>query len=637
MKWFWWILALAVVVLGTWYWLSQEPEPKLQLTPVRSASNQPPKKETPATQRKEAPSRQVVNRPVPLPTRAGQQEQSARRKIDPRRDGWDTEAANQQVNRRLQRLLSALEQPADEAAWEQVRKLATEDFQCVPLRPPELSRLQVDPWLEIRMAEAHQLQQLPARYRGPSGLEQALRLLVRDWTAQDHPHGKFKIVRVKLEPPRIRTKVYYEFHARRKGMAVEQHATWWCTWFTPTRNDPPRLQSIRLEHYQESRSTLENGVLLVDCTQDALKSCEETLRQIRYGLNHWSRIIDRNYGLGFAERFGLAVGDVNGDGRDDLFLCQPAGLPHRLLVQDETGRFVDRTRESGLDVLDAVSSALLVDLDNDGDQDLVVAGAYQVVWFANDGQGKFRQRFRFPFPSHDAHALTALDFDGDGDLDIYFTVGEGADPDAPFYYFDATDGGANYLFRNDIDAQSGRWKFTDVIEQVGLTRDQNRHSLAAAWEDFDNDGDLDLYVANDYGPNTLYRNDGGKFVAVTQEAGVEDPGSGMSVSWADFDHDGRMDLYVANMFSSAGNRITTQEEKLSQYDPQRLARIQRFAKGNSLFRNLDGRRFQEVSRHAGVEVARWAWCSLFVDLNNDTWEDLVVANGYLTNEKPDDL
>jgi hypothetical protein len=162
-------------------------------------------------------------------------------------------------------------------------------------------------------------------------------------------------------------------------------------------------------------------------------------------------------------------------------------------------------------------------------------------------------------------------------------------------------------------------------------------ALAAAWEDYDDDGDPDLYVANDFGPNDLFRNDGGKFVNVAIEARVEDFGSGMSVSWGDFNRDGRIDLYVGNMFSSAGNRITFQADKLRALDARSLPLLQRFAKGNSLFENVGGGRFREVSDPLGVEMGRWAWSSLFVDINNDGWEDLYVSNGYVTNDNPDDL
>ena len=152
-----------------------------------------------------------------------------------------------------------------------------------------------------------------------------------------------------------------------------------------------------------------------------------------------------------------------------------------------------------------------------------------------------------------------------------------------------------------------------------------------------------IVLSNDYGRNNLYRNDGAdaggtvSFTDVAATAGVEDVSSGMSVSWGDVDRDGRMDVYVGNMFSAAGNRITYQrkfERERQRAGP--LADVQRMARGNSLFRN-SGNGFLDGSEAAGVTMGRWAWSSLFADLNNDGWEDIVIANGNLTQTNPDDL
>ena len=209
-----------------------------------------------------------------------------------------------------------------------------------------------------------------------------------------------------------------------------------------------------------------------------------------------------------------------------------------------------------------------------------------------------------------------------------------------FVYHDANNGGANSLFRNEI-VDDNHWQFADVTQQVGLDVDNRRWSFAAAWEDFDNDGDQDLYVANDYGRNTLYRNDktsdGRKFVNVAADASAEDSASGMSVSWGDYNLDGLMDVYVSNMFSSAGNRITYQEKFKPDAEKPVRGRLQRFARGNTLLKNLGDGSFDDVSEACGVTIGRWAWGSRFVDLNNDGWDDLVVANGYLTMSDTGDL
>ena len=103
----------------------------------------------------------------------------------------------------------------------------------------------------------------------------------------------------------------------------------------------------------------------------------------------------------------------------------------------------------------------------------------------------------------------------------------------------------------------GEFRFSDTTQETGLNYQNNRWSFAASWEDFDKDGDPDLYVANDFGSNSMYRNDGGVFVDIAKDLGIDDPGAGMSVSWGDLNNDANFDLYVGNMFSSAGLRTVS--------------------------------------------------------------------------------
>jgi hypothetical protein len=314
-----------------------------------------------------------------------------------------------------------------------------------------------------------------------------------------------------------------------------------------------------------------------------------------------------------------------------------------LLIQQPDGTAIDQSAAAGVDWLDHTSSALLIDLDNDGAQDLVVSTSSGIVVMENDKAGQFQWRATLPLSGSDVQSLSAADYDNDGDLDFYicmdFATRNALNNQAPvgFVYYDANDGGANILFRNDLLSQNALWKFTDVTAETGLDVNNRRHSLAASWEDYDNDGDQDLYVANDYGQNSLYRNDDGRFVDIATNSGVVDHGSGMSVSWADVNRDGKMDLYVGNMFSSAGNRITRQSNFRSG-DGQNVRSVySRFAKGNSLFTGDGSGAFQEVGAAAGVERGRWAWSSVFADLNNDGWQDILVANGYITTEDTGDL
>ena len=234
-------------------------------------------------------------------------------------------------------------------------------------------------------------------------------------------------------------------------------------------------------------------------------------------------------------------------------------------------------------------------------------------------------------------SLAAADYDNDGLIDLYVcayvnedngdSIGTGSNE---FVYHDAENGAANTLFKNTTN-NPGNLSFIDVTDEAGLNINNSIWSFAASWEDYDNDGDQDLYVANDYGRNNLYNNDKGKFTDLASETDSEDSASGMSVSWADYDRDGNMDLYVSNMFSAAGNRITNQKQFKNSTQQSVRERFRRFARGNTLLRNT-GQIFQDTSVSAGVNMGRWAWGSNFIDFNNDTFPDLIVANGYLTSK-----
>lgn len=380
----------------------------------------------------------------------------------------------------------------------------------------------------------------------------------------------------------------------------------------------------------------------IDCTEALFAGNESWREHLALGTDHWTARIESILGMDVNGQNGVTLGDINGDGLDDFYLTQQGGLPNRMFLRQAGGSLKDVTAESGAGWLDDAHAALLVDLDNDGDQDLVTGTRDGVLIQANDGTGKFAVKAAKLTPTGPPYGLSAADYDQDGDLDIfaacYFqrqTAAKNYTLARPVPYYDAENGAQDVLLRND-----GNWYFTDAAKACGIV--ENKFSYAPSWEDIDDDGDMDLYVANDFGSNRLWRNDRTPegtviFTEVAAPAGVQDTAAGMSSAWGDADNDGRMDLYVGNMFSSAGNRIAFQEKFHRSASAGERQLFQRHARGNSLFRNGGAGKFDDISEAAGVTLGRWAWSSRFGDLNNDGLPDLYVANGYITQEDPHDL
>ncbi|MCA9148155.1 MAG: VCBS repeat-containing protein, partial [Planctomycetales bacterium] len=477
---------------------------------------------------------------------------------------------------------------------------------------------------------------------------EALRELSDLWATCTDVRFEFKVFRASDDDGTLATQQLVAVSGRRNGQPVEQHASWTIRWDEST-SQRPKIQQLTVTKLEQTTLAAPSP-LFVDKTDAVLGKDSAYRDQLLYGLNYW---LERNQDMRYFSPLGnpgLAIGDVNGDGLDDLYLCQEANLPNRLFLQQPDGTARDAAAEWRVDWLDGSRSALLVDLDNDGDQDLVVAVLGGLVIASNVGD---HFEVQDVLSTHDdTTSLTAADFDLDGDLDLYICVDYPNDffastREVPVQggaanriYHDANNAGKNALYRNDH--KDGKLHFTDVTHEVGLDENNRRYSWASCWDDFDNDGDQDLYVSNDFGRNNLYVNDGGTFHDAAAEVNGEDSASGMSATWGDADGDGWMDLYISNMFSSAGGRITFQPEFKEDADEAIRQRLQRFARGNTLLLNHAGadnaiRHFDDVSVAAGVHVGRWAWSSNFVDINNDGWQDLVVANGYITTDDTGDL
>lgn len=427
---------------------------------------------------------------------------------------------------------------------------------------------------------------------------------------------KFKVTRVENRTTHL--------HVEADRSGAEYSASWLTSW---TDTKPPKLINLTVKNFETIISV---GPWFHDVTNTVIGKNSRFEPQVLHGIDHWAQRITRIGDLSLAGHHGLAVGDVDGDGLEDLYVCDGGSLPNQLYLQQPDGTAKEVALDWGVAWLEDSRSGLFVDLDNDGDQDLVVATIAMIAFAENLNNQAFKLRGGFPGAPY-PFSLSAADFDLDGDLDIYTCIyGAGNQPkkrgfeaSSPTPFNDAENGGRNVLLSN-----LGGFQFADVTREVGLDQNNTRWSFSASWEDYDRDGDPDLYVANDFGRNCLYQNNNGQFSNIARRAGVEDMAAGMSVSWGDSNRDGAPDLLIGNMFSSAGQRVSYQRN----YE----AGKKRMARGNTLFiASKDG--FQDASIASGITNGGWAWSSGFADLNNDGWQDLVVTNGYLSNSRDDDL
>jgi len=216
-----------------------------------------------------------------------------------------------------------------------------------------------------------------------------------------------------------------------------------------------------------------------------------------------------------------------------------------------------------------------------------------------------------------------FDYDNDGDLDVYLLQNHPLDPARP-----ASQGQTHRLFRNEL-AERGSLAFTDATSGSGLGG--TSYGMGVATGDYDNDGDVDLYVTA-LGANILYRNDGkGTFTDVTAAAGVDDPRWSTAATFVDYDRDGDLDLFVANYldFSVTANKQCFDPAGTRDYCGPRSYR----PVPDRLFRNEGSGRFTDVSEPSGITKAFGPGLGVVTgDYNGDGWLDLYVANDAMANQ-----
>ena len=570
-------------------------------------------------------------------------------------DGWDTEVAADQVTSQLNQIKKTLASSKSLDA-KAIGHLVTDELAVYPIQPTELITAFSNEHLTVLRgnsvyAEDGQPLEMPGPMLGQGAgvLADELAKFAEPFVDRENLRLKLKVFRVEKNSSTITTHQTLEALGATSDGLREVNAVWKCDWTTDAK---PRMKSIRLTRYESC--DLDDQPMFSDCTESVLGANQSFQEQLLRGYPHWlNRQQVHNTFLLLANN-GIAVGDVNGDGLEDVYLCQESGLPNLLFLQQKDGTLKDATRESGVDWLQNCSTALIADLNNDGHQDIAVAMSPNLILAMGDSSGTFQVQKAIECKD-EIWSLSATDYDLDGLLDIhvgaYSKQGTGTTAanvvlTESLEGFD--DGGLNILLHNDSNAE--KFEFSDVTESSGLMVNNRRRTYSVGWEDYDKDGDFDMYVGNDFGWNNFYRNDMAedgtvRFVDIAEPADARDDSFGMSVNWGDYDRDGWMDLYVSNMYSYAGNRITFQDQFKAKDDGVKK-RFQRYARGNTLLRNTgvstkDGEneivKFEDRSMEAAVNMGRWAWCSLFLDVNNDGWEDLFVNNGYITASDAGDL
>ena len=386
---------------------------------------------------------------------------------------------------------------------------------------------------------------------------------------------------------------------------------------------------------------------------------------------------------------GCAFVDVDGDGWQDIVLVQSTSWPGRpktastlaLYRNNQDGTFTDITRASGLAVEMYGLGVTAADFDNDGDEDLFITGLGSSRLFRNDGHGHFTDITASAGVGGSGFATSALwfDYDRDGRLDLF--VAHYVQWSIETDQFCTLDGHAkSYCTPESYKGQSptlyrnrGDGTFEDVTRKAGLFDPANK-MLGVALIDYDNDGWLDLVGTNDTQPNRLYRNKGdGTFADVGVMAGVafNEAGvarAGMGVDAADYDGSGRQSLVIGNfsnemmaLYANDGKGLFIDEAPVSGIGRASLlrltfacffvdvdldgrldifaanghvaddiARVQptiTYAEPPHLFRNLGGRKFEDLSTRLGAAFAKPAVArgAAYGDYDNDGDPDLLIA------------
>lgn len=372
------------------------------------------------------------------------------------------------------------------------------------------------------------------------------------------------------------------------------------------------------------------------------------------GINFRQKIVDdsgKSYkGVHYDHGSGLAVADIDGDNRLDIYFVNQAG-GSELWRNLGDGKFENITEAAGVYVSDRIGvSAAFADIDNDGDPDLMVTAVRKGnILFENLGSGRFRNITATSGLAYKGHSsgIVFFDYDRDGLVDVLVTnVGiytgnetvkvtmetiRGEADTGATYHLGFEDAFAGHLKPDRTEASRlyrnlGGRKFEDVSLTTGL--DDTGWTGDATPVDLNNDGWPDLYLLNMQGDDRVFLNrEGKKFERAGRELFPKTSWGAMGIKAFDFENDGDLDLYITDMHSDMSEHIGPEKEKeksAMKWTPSFLATKDSSLFGNSFFKNAGNGTFDEVSDQVNAENY-WPWGLSVDDVNADGFDDVFVT------------
>jgi len=345
---------------------------------------------------------------------------------------------------------------------------------------------------------------------------------------------------------------------------------------------------------------------------------------------------------GMLQGAGVGILDYDNDGLQDIYFASNME-GDRLYKNLGNFKFKDVTQEAGITATDWSTGVAVVDINNDGLDDVYVckfmyddAKRRYNKFYINQGNGKFIDKAKELGINDSGYGIMAnfFDYDRDGDLDLYVAN----QPPNSIRLKGMLRGKINLaftdkLYRNDIN------RFTDVTKESGI--ENYTYSLSATTIDFNKDGWPDIYVACDYDEaDHFYKNNGnGTFTNVANTGLKHISNFSMGADVADINNDGHLDLYVVDMVAEDNFR---QKTNMSGMNPKKFHSLAERGHHyqymfNSLQLNNGDNSFSEIAQLSGISNTDWSWSPLFIDMDQDGYKDLFVTNGIFKEMRNQDF